>query len=266
VLSDDARAERYPLLAVSATSPGTGGSSVEGEQPKFLATLADIGPAPTPVIVKFTDQLSTATGRRWADLLVAEAHALAILHAHGEAHAVPRLLDAGGRRFLEVPRYDRVGPFGRRGVISLRALHDAFPSPSATQWPAAAASLAALDLLAPETVRAIRRRHAFGRLIGNSDMHFGNLAFWCDDALPFRLAPAYDMLPMQWAPTPGEAAPDPAFEPALPLPADREIWHEAAAWADAFWARVANDPLVSPAFGAIAARARQTLARLCAVA
>ncbi len=266
LLRDADRAERYPALAASAMTPGAGGSSVEGEQPKFLATLADLAPAPTPVIVKFTDQLSTPTGRRWADLLVAEAHALALLHAHGEAHAAPRVLDAGGRRFLELARYDRVGPHGRRGVISLRALHDAFPGPSATEWPAAAASLAALDLLAPATLRAIRRRHAFGRLIGNSDMHFGNLAFWFDDALPFRLAPAYDMLPMLWAPAPGDATPAPEFSPALPLPADREVWHEAAAWAAELWPRVADDARVSPDFAAHARAAAAAIARLRAVA
>jgi hypothetical protein len=97
-------------------------------------------------------------------------------------------------------------------------------------------------------------------------MHFGNLAFWFDDALPFRLAPAYDMLPMQWAPTVGDATPDPAFAPALPLPADREIWQEASAWADEFWHRVAANPLVTPAFAAIASRASETLARLRSVA
>jgi len=50
------------------------------------------------------------------------------------------------------------------------------------------------ELIAPETLRSIRLRQVFGGLIGNTDMHFGNLAFWFDDALPFRLAPAYDML------------------------------------------------------------------------
>ena len=33
-------------------------------------------------------------------------------------------------------------------------------------------------------------------------MHHGNFAFWMDDALPFRPAPSYDMLPMLWSPGP----------------------------------------------------------------
>ncbi len=40
----------------------------------------------------------------------------------------------------------------------------------------------------------------FGRLIGNSDMHLGNVSFMTEDYRTFTLAPAYDMLPMRWAP------------------------------------------------------------------
>ena len=283
-LPDSERATRYPELATAAASTGIAGPSVEGEQPKFLATLSSPPPpvglnvssssdrssAPppysTPVIVKFTDVLSTPTGRRWADLLAAEAHALTLLHAHGEAHAAPRLLDAANRRFLETPRYDRVGPPGRRGVVSLRALHDAFGGPDAHLWTAAAANLRARDLIDDATLRSIRLRHAFGRLIGNTDMHFGNLAFWFDDSLPFRLAPAYDQLPMLWAPAPGNATPTPDFAPALPLPAEREIWQEAAAGVDEFWQRVTADPRVSRPFAAIATAALATVRRLRAVA
>jgi hypothetical protein len=276
-LPESARATRYPEIAADAAAFGAAGPSVEGEQPKFLVTLAlggtpspasasALDTAPTPVLVKFTDHLSTPTGRRWGDLLLAEAIAQSILNAHGEAHAAPRLVHAGYRLFLETPRYDRVGAHGRRGVISLRALHDAFGGPDAAQWPAAAASLHARGLIDAAALRSVRLRHAFGRLIGNSDMHFGNLAFWFGDEAPFRLAPAYDMLPMLWAPTVGHATPEPAFAPALPLPAEREVWHEAAALATEFWRVVAGSPLVSPGFATIARAAGDTLARLRAVA
>lgn len=263
---DEARAERYPALAAAALSPGVGGSSVEGEQPKFLALAMTASPNTASVIVKFTDQLSTPTGRRWADLLVGEAHALALLHAQGEAHAVPRLLDAADRRFLENPRFDRVGAFGRRGVVSLRALHDAMPGAAAHDWPTAARGLAALGVLDAVALRSIRLRHTFGQLIGNRDMHFGNLAFWLEDDARFHLAPAYDMLPMLWAPVVGNATPTPDFAPTLPLPAEREIWHEAAVWAEDFWQRVAADERVSAEFAAIARAALATIRRLRAVA
>ena len=35
-------------------------------------------------------------------------------------------------------------------------------------------------------------------------MLHGYLAFWMDDALPFRRAPSCDMLPMLWSPGPQE--------------------------------------------------------------
>ncbi|TXC62034.1 hypothetical protein FSC37_22805 [Piscinibacter aquaticus] len=45
---------------------------------------------------------------------------------------------------------------------------------------------------------------AFGRLIGNTDMHSGNpRSSWCSTicrAGAFTLAPAYDMLSMRWRP------------------------------------------------------------------
>ncbi len=260
-LPEAGRAERYPLLAAASAVSGTPGSSVEGEQPKFLVALA-AGDVVTPVLVKFTDVVAIPTGRRWADLLAAEAHALALLHAQGEAPAIPRLLDAAGRRFLETPRYDRVGPRGRRGVVSLRALHDASGGPAAVTWPAAAAQLHAQGWIDAAALRSIRLRHAFGTLIGNTDMHFGNLAFFLGDTLPLRLAPAYDMLPMLWAPTPAQSAPTPSFAPAPPLPAEQPTWQEAAGWATEFWQRVADDTRVSAEFAALARAAGAHVARM----
>ena len=260
-LSEAERAERYPALAAASVESGTPGSSVEGEQPKFLVTLG-AGAAVTPVIVKFTDVISTPTGRRWADLLAAESQALALLHAHGEAHAAPRLLDAAGRRFLETPRYDRMGARGRRGVVSLRALHEAFGGPDPNTWPVAVANLHARGLIDAATLRSVRLRHAFGTLIGNSDMHFGNLAFFLGDTLPLRLAPGYDMLPMLWAPVPGQATPAPTFAPAPPLPVELSEWNEAAAWATEFWARVLGDVRVSAEFAGHARAAGAQVARM----
>ena len=255
------RSRRYPELAAAVASSGPLGSSVEGEHPKFLVAVEE-GGVITPLLVKFTDSVSTAAGRRWADLLVAEALAQTIFHARGECHAIPRLIDAGERRFLETPRYDRAGVYGRRGVVSLRALHDAFAGPDSNQWPAAAASLHDRGLIDAGALRAVRFRHAFGQLIGNSDMHFGNLAFWLDDTVPFRLAPVYDMLPMLWAPTVANAMPAPPFAPPPPLPAEREIWSEAASLAGEFWQRFSEDERVTSEFAAVARTAGETVERM----
>ncbi len=261
-ISEAERAVRYPLLVETALAPGRGGSSVEGEQPKFLTTI-NAATGPTPVLVKFTDLLSTPTGRRWADLLAAEAHAQALMCEHGESAGGSRTLEAGGRRFYEMVRFDRVGAHGRLGAVSLRALHDALPKAiDATTWPQAARQLLSLGVIDAEAERSIRVRHAFGSLIGNSDMHFGNLAFFLSDQLPLRVAPAYDMLPMLWAPTAGHAAPVPLFAPVLPLPEEIPVWSEAASWAIEFWRRVAADGTVSTEFAEIAHRAGDQVRRM----
>ncbi|MEY3895391.1 MAG: type toxin-antitoxin system HipA family toxin YjjJ [Verrucomicrobiota bacterium] len=83
-------------------------------------------------------------------------------------------------------------------------------------------------------------------------MHFGNFALFLDDSLPFRVTPAYDMLPMLWAPGGQGELIGRQFAPVLPLPAMTEPWREAAGWAENFWDRMAADPRLSPEFGLMA--------------
>lgn len=93
-------------------------------------------------------------------------------------------------------------------------------------------------------------------------MHAGNLAFWLTDPLPFRLAPAYDMLPMLWAPGPqGEIMPR-RFTPTPPTPENHGPWSEAFGWAADFWERVAGDGELSPEFARIAQEAQAATASL----
>ncbi|MFA6287866.1 MAG: type II toxin-antitoxin system HipA family toxin YjjJ [Opitutaceae bacterium] len=253
---------RYPELAAQSLQAGVPGSSAGGEQPKFL-THVRVADDTCAVLVKFSQPLDTLAGRRWADLLVAEAHALDVLVNAGEALAGAQVIDAGGRRFLEVRRFDRAGAWGRRGVVSLAALHGAFVgSGGATTWVQAAEQFAVAGLLAPEASASVLRRHAFGELIGNSDMHFGNIAFWLRDELPLRLAPVYDMLPMLWAPAAGGEIVPRVFAPLPPTPAQEDDWTVAAGWAGVFWQRVAADARVSPEFADIARAAGETVARL----
>ena len=247
------REKRYPEMSAKADAGASAGSSVEGEQPKFTAWLYDENARRyEAVIVKFTDRLDTPGGRRWADLLVAEQVALNLLKSSSEAEAEapsPEIQDFGGRRFYQIARFDRVGSFGRRGVVSLRALHDAgFTGQDTNDWVLAARDLHAGGWLSAGDVDVVRLRHVFGQLIGNTDMHFGNLACFLDNGLPLRLAPTYDMLPMLWAPRPGSAEPVPIFSPAPPLPGDQATWSQAATLAIEFWQRVAQSAQVSDAF------------------
>ncbi len=259
------RATRYPGLAVRVTANGLPGSSAGGEQPKFLTAVRRDDDAVQHVLVKFSPPMETPVGRGWADLLAAEGQALAVLAERGLATAGARVLDAGGRRFLEVIRHDRVGSHGRRGVVSLEASHAALTGGPASDWPMAVESLGRAGLIDETGLAVVRRLHSFGELIGNSDMHFGNLSFWLDDTLPFRPAPAYDMLPMAWAPTSLGEFVDPAlrvFAPRPPLPGVLAEWCDAAAWAAEFWRRVADDKRVSRFSVARAREAGAVVARM----
>lgn len=83
-------------------------------------------------------------------------------------------------------------------------------------------------------------------------MHFGNLSFVNDGSLPLSLAPAYDMLPMHFAPrSSGQIVSDlPAIaitaEPALP------VWREMLPLTQDYWRQVASSPQVGDDFREIA--------------
>ncbi|MEI6384550.1 MAG: HipA domain-containing protein [Betaproteobacteria bacterium] len=49
---------------------------------------------------------------------------------------------------------------------------------------------------------------AFGTLIGNTDMHNGNLSFLIDEQMSYSTAPAYDMMPLCFAPRTSGGLPD----------------------------------------------------------
>jgi hypothetical protein len=260
VLREEDREIFYPTQAVEV-SQHLPGSSAGGEQPKYLATLGMQDGGFRPVLVKFTAPLEQETGRRWADLLAGEFHAHEVLGDAGLAMPGARLIDAGGRRFLEIRRFDRRGPAGRLGVVSLEALSAAAVG-LARDWNSAAMELRQRGLIDEDSLATVRRLQAFGELIGNSDMHAGNLAFFLTDALPLRITPCYDMLPMLWAPGPQGEIIHRRFAPAPPLPSLSEPWREAAAMAEDFWQRVTADPRISPAFIAIAGEALEVVRRL----
>ncbi len=246
-ISEADRESCYPQQAmeIARSLPG---SSAGGEQPKFLVTLRDDSGGFQPVLVKFSAPMDQPTGRRWADLLLCEFHAHQVLAEAGLSNPGARLLDANGRRFLEIPRFDRVGAGGRRGVVTLEALASSMIGHLSRNWADAAAELQRRGLIDASNLATIRRLHAFGELIGNTDMHFGNLAFFLEDGAQLRVTPAYDMLPMLWAPGNQGELIDRCLSLAPPLPAFADSWREAAVLAEDFWSRVATDDRVSAEF------------------
>ena len=166
------------------------GSSAGGEQPKFLSLTKDAG----HVIVKFAK-----LGSRMAQLLPLEHLALRAL-AQADVTAVPtQLLAAGGYVFLEVARFDRVGPNGRIGMLSAGAVDDEYFG-RRDSWSAFAARCEQARLLSPGDARQVDTMAAFSELIGNTDRHFENISLLIDeDGQYLGMAPAYDIQPMRYA-------------------------------------------------------------------
>ncbi|RZA13456.1 MAG: hypothetical protein EOP93_20275, partial [Lysobacteraceae bacterium] len=243
----------YLERAAYAASQGIAGSSAGGEFPKFTTRRAGSGTPATPhVIVKFSGIAEGPATQRWPDLLVCEH--LALMHAGslpGVTTPFTRVLQAGGRTFLESERFDRTGEHGRRALVSLQAASGHLLGLPAHDWPTHAAALARAAWLSEAEALAVQRLWWFGRLIANTDMHQGNLAFFCD-AGRFSLAPAFDMLPMAYAPLAGGEVPPPqAWQAAMPTPSQHDAWRQAAQAALGFWLSAAGDARISPPMRAV---------------
>ena len=258
LVADRRLAKDYPALAERALAHGEAGSSAGGEFPKFAIQRLRRG-KPVSVIVKFSGADDSAAVRRWSDLLICEHLALetlagemALAAAKSEIHVF------AGRTFLEVERFDRQGAHGRLPVCTLAAINDALLGKGGASWPLAAQALRQRGWLDGEAVRQVELIWWFGRLIANSDMHDGNLAF-----LPgLVLAPAYDMLPMAYAPQRGGEVPAWDFAPPLPLPTEKDVWRAAAKAAVSYWQRCAEDERISREFRRLCAGNARKLAVL----
>ena len=252
----------YAGLAALAIAAGVPGSSAAGEFPKFPA-LRELAGSNTPhVLVKFSGADTSPPVQRWADLLVCEHLALQVAGAlPGVQAARSRIVPSQGRCFLEVERFDRHGLFGRSPLVSLATLDAALLGEGSADWPRLAARLAAAGWLGADDVLRVQHLWWFGRLIANTDMHTGNLSFRPQGGA-LVLAPAYDMLPMRYAPLPGGELPGSGFEPALPLPLQLPVWRTACAAAVDFWTAASLDSRISEGFRQDCAANALTLHRL----
>jgi hypothetical protein len=256
----------YVRLAETAMAQGVVGASAGGEFPKFVAVRQFGDGRVQHVLVKFSGSDDSQGTQRWADLLVCEHLASLTLPAHlGIGAATSRIRHGGGRTFLEVERFDRHGLLGRSGVASWSSLNaDLFGLAGAT-WAEAARHVAGRGWLSGSDVQHVALLWHFGQLIGNTDMHEGNLSFQPnvqDGQTGLRLSPIYDMLPMLYAPSRGVELPSRVFEPKLPLPAQREAWERAAHAAIELWHAAAVDDRISTGFRAICAENVAVLVKL----
>ncbi len=222
----------YRTLARDALAGEHAGSSAGGEQPKFTALVGG-----RHRLVKFASSASD-NARRWQDLLNLEHVALTTLLDAGIAASETELIDIDEFRFLVVERFDRIDIAGRRAVLTLAATVD---QADAT-WSAAAAQLHANGRLSSDDQRTIALLDAFGSLIANTDRHLHNVLLY-PHADGFTLAPAFDQLPMAYAPP---ASGNLRME-ARPMPrpsADMlDVWDNARTIARDFWQAASEQPL-----------------------
>jgi len=239
VTSDD-----YPELAESVIAGDIPGSSAGGEQPKFTAYSSKQS---AHVIVKFSPKGNDPVARRWKDILITEYHAAQTLLEVEFAAAETRLIEKGGRLFLESHRFDRSGQHGRMSMLSLQNIDAEFTG-LGEGWVSVVLALHKKGLVSAQHVKEVNFLWLFGRFINNSDMHLGNLSFGIDGDV-FRLLPTYDMCCMGFAPKAGEVPP---FQFSLPdlenlhfvgtyLPSSKEL-------ACIFWKKVALDTRISSEF------------------
>lgn len=240
---DGSMSSLYDRLAEQSVSGVQPGSSAGGEHAKFALSCLVAG-QPHHVIVKFSPSLDgSAVATRWSDLLVCEDIANKVLLDKGFDAAQTRIITTASRRYLESVRFDRGGD----AVVSLGAVDDEFIG-QRRSWAETARRLADDGLLERPEAEKVAVIEDFGRLIANTDMHFGNLSLhWTitDDEPQFSLAPVYDMLPMLYAPEKAELVPR-AYSPSA-VGSDLAVL-----MACDFWEKVSGSCQVSREFAAIA--------------
>ena len=227
---------RAMAVALKATAYG---SSAGGEQPKFLGMTEASG----HVIVKFAK-----LGSRMAELLPLEHLALRSLAEVGVPALTTQLLASEDHVFLEVQRFDRVGAYGRVGMLSAGSVDDEFFG-LRDSWPEFAARCEQAKYLSPEDARHIDTMAAFSELIGNSDRHFENISLLIgEDGEYLGVALAYDILPMRYASIGGGVDPDLSpIEPKVgTIGAKPAVWGRAAQAAEQFWTSVQTEKLAAP--------------------
>ena len=249
----------YPALAQGALQGTLPGSSAGGEQPKFCCITQG-----RSVIVKFSSAGNSPADQRTRDLLLCEHLALQVLADAGLPAARTQVFVQEGRVFLESERFDRYSPWrsdkgvasahpGRLGMVSL-LVYDAQYIGEMDNWAATALRMHAHQppLLTEDDARTLRLLEAYGRLIGNTDRHYGNISLVLEGD-DWRLSPTYDMLPMLYMPIAGEVvAQELDVRGMAPTEATREVWDEARGLALGFWRAAAAELRISEGFREIA--------------
>lgn len=182
-----------------------------------------------------------------------------MLGASGVDVAKARIVRTAERTYLVSRRFDRVGTAGRRHVVPLWAVHEAFVPGPPRHWTATCEVLELRRRLPRGSAGVVAELQRFGRLIGNNDMHFGNLSLVVErkDVARgrFAIAPVYDMMPKRWRPDAASGSLE--LRPITPELDDAESG--SARLALEFWGRVASTDAISPEFRRLAGEMGQRI-------
>lgn len=246
-VASEARPKTYAQLSQTSLGDDQTWSSAGGEQPKFTA-YAETRFGLRHVIVKFSVLDDNPVSQRWRDLLLCEHHAQEALLSAGVTASRTTVIDHAGQRFLEVERFDRVGERGRQGLVSLSALDNEFVGLATRAWPEVTHSLCADSVITKEAHAGACFLYAYGCLIGNTDMHHGNLAFLNTEGRPYAIAPAFDMLPMTFKPGSGGQITNTVKPVPLHSAVPPSTWRRALGIAGNFVQRLRDDNSLSAEF------------------
>ena len=231
---------QFEALAKQDTAQPRAQSSAGGEQPKFAVAYA--GEQTVHHLVKFSSPNDTPFGSRWRAMLMLEHLANEVLASQQIACARTQIFTGDVRTFLSSERFDRYGTHGKSHVVAIAAVHQELVGGSWQNWLATGEALANLGMITTQELKVIASIFAFGKYIGNTDMHSGNLAFFVDEVIKpkIRLAPVYDMLPMMWKPDPHQGLSDsPVREQFMQAGFELEK-EQARMWAIEFWERASK--------------------------
>ncbi len=244
----------YPAMAEAATLGDIRGSFAGGERPKFGAFVDG-----HQVLVKYVGH-GGPVAERWRDLLVMEKIALDVLKDAGYPASTSQIIDTPSHLFLEVERFDRIGARGRLPAMTLSAAH---PRAMDT-WAQAARQLSDAHMMSGKDAECLQLFEAFGRLIANTDRHHYNIVLFPkltgeDEATTiesrsYTLAPAFDQLPMLYAPTSDGQVREREFRLPAPTADTWDVWDKAKDLASSFWERCSQNQLISDVMRQIAHR------------
>jgi hypothetical protein len=240
------RKSTYPELAKKILNEWQEGSSTGGEHQKFVCHTKDKG----HVIVKFSPAGNSDEAIRWQDLLICEHHALESMSNAGMNAASTSVYKFKGRVFFESQRFDRNGNTGRTPMISLFSIENEFTA-EGNNWANVSKKLLEQKLITSDDQNICMWNDLYGQWIGNTDRHLGNISMTVTEK-GFKLLPAYDMLPMIYAPERGEIVKRTYNMPVKPMAKNVELWETSAHTACDFWAAVKEDQMISDSFRQLA--------------